>query len=448
MRKFSAGTLILIVQLAGSLIFAQGSDIRPLSLQEALEIAGSKNFDVLLAGSRVRQAQGKNTESLSGFLPSVAISENYIRSNDPVTVFSLKLKQGIFGQEDFNLPVLNSPAALDNFATSVQIKQPIFNLDAIYARSVASLGLAASQENETRMKQFAALNVTKAYYGLALAFKNSEAISAAVRSAERHRDDTQVALNQGIVTQADYLATEVRLAELREESLSARNQTLDASDHLRFLLGLETQVNLVPTDSLESPTPWHEPEHDESSLTSRHDLRALDLQLKAARRGVMMQRSGWAPRLNGFGSVEWNASEAFSKDASNWAFGFQLQWRVFEGFGIWGRSRQAAARSEEVEIRQRQATEKARLEIRQARRARATALKRIQVAESAYEQAGKALEISTARFREGLLKTSDLLDREVAQTSARLRLLRAKYDLTMATADLKFALGKTLEVTE
>ncbi len=441
--KFSIIFMLLIVNQ----LLAQAGNVRELSLQEAVALAAQQNYDILIANSQVAQARGQNLAALSGFLPSISVSENYLRSNDPVAVFSLKLKQGVFTQNDFDLSVLNNPAALDNFATSLQVRQPIFNLDAFYGKSAASLEVEARKESAGRVRQFVSLNVMKAYYGLVLAYQNTSAIQEAVRRAERHRSDAKIAFDQGMVTRADLLAAEVRLAELREELISAKNLQQNASDQLSFLIGLQDAA-IFPTDSLAAVTDREPGDSLERLAALRPDLRAFQLRLKASHRNAMMARSGWVPRLNAFGSVEWNASEAFSKDASNWAIGFQLQWQVFDGFGIWGRSRQASAQSEEAAIRFRQASESARLEVRRAQRSLASARGRIRVAESALAQADESLDITGARFQQGLAKTSDLLDREVARTGAKLRLLRARYDLTISQAELRYALGENLEEME
>ncbi|MCB0287888.1 MAG: TolC family protein, partial [Calditrichaeota bacterium] len=50
--------------------------------------------------------------------------------------------------------------------------------------------------------------------------------------------------------------------------------------------------------------------------------------------------------------------------------------------------------------------------------------------------------ITEQRYREGLEKTSDLLDREAMFTNAKLRLLKAKHDFQLAVSQLNFATGQ------
>jgi outer membrane protein TolC len=437
--KFAAPALVLIMLGQSS---AQNGAARPLSLAEAMDIALKQSYQIQIAESQVAQAKGQSLESWSGFLPHVSVSENYIKSNDPVTVFSLKLKQGIFNQNDFNLPTLNNPDAVENFTTSFQLQQPILNFDAIFGKSAASLGVKAREQMLARSQEAIALHVKKAYYGLILASENLKAISEAVASAQRHRDDAKAAFDEGMINEADYLGAEVRLAELQEQRITAEHQIANASDGLKFVMGVEEDFMIVPTDSIAAPDGIPSTKNLEEEIASRSDLRAVHFQTQAARRNLWMQRSNWLPRLNAFGGVEWNASEVFRKDASSWAVGFQLQWQVFDGLGNFGRSKKAKAESQAVSVQSREAEEKAKMEVRQARRAVQSAQQRVGVAQSAVKQAGESLRIVEERFGEGLEKTSDLLDKEVMLTNARLRYLKARHDHAIAASELQFALGE------
>jgi len=436
-QLFTIGAL-LFVQAFGH---AQTKETRYLSLQEVWEIARARNYEIELAEIAIEQAKGKDLESLSGFFPNISISENYLKSNDPVTVFALKLKQGAFTQQDFALPALNQPAAQDNFTTLVQIKQPLFNLDARYGKSAAGWNVKAKRASAKRARETIFLHVSKAYYGLILAREKFSAIKKAQRSAQLHRNNAKAIFEQGMINKADYLAAEVRLAELKEQQIIARNQIDNAGDALKFLVGLGEENEIMPTDSLGAPVSSASQSNQAATTASRSDLRAMKAGARAANNNQAMQYSSWAPRLNAFGAVEWNASQAFQKDADNWMFGLQLEWNLFEGFGKWGRAKQASAQKQSAELQYRHAVEKAKMEIRIAGRAIHSTQERIIAAQYAVDQADESLRIIEERFNQGLEKTSDLLDKEVALTHARLRHLQAKFDFNVALIELDYTKG-------
>lgn len=180
MRSLRNIVLVSIILFVHSLNYGQNGKVLNLSLQEARDIAKARSYQIQIANSAVKQARGRNLESWSAFLPSVSLSENYIKSNNPVTVFSLKLKQGIFTQQDFDLAALNTPDALDNFTTTFQVQQPLFNLDAVYGKSAAGLAVKATKESAKRAEEAVLLHLSKSYYRLILARENLRAVNEAV----------------------------------------------------------------------------------------------------------------------------------------------------------------------------------------------------------------------------------------------------------------------------
>ena len=431
-------TIMLTVLLLNGVVLPQETATQRLSLGEALQIAAEGSHQIQIARSQLDQAKGRNLEGWQAFLPDVTLSENYLRSTDPVAVFSMKLKQGVFTAADFDVNALNNPDAFDNFNAAIQVKQPLINIDAFYGKSAASLGVKAREAAFLRAEEAVELSVTKAYYGLVFARESQKAVQEALASAQLHRDDAKAAMEEGLINEADFLAAEVRLAELTENLISARHMVANASDVLKFMMGLENDSMIIPVDTLATPVVnATEP----FSAANRHDLVALGFQQKAAHRNLWIKRGSWIPRLNAFGGWEWNGAKLFEQNASNWTVGLQLQWNIFSGLGHFGRSKQAAAEKEIVQIQYRQAEDQANMQVRQAQRTLKATSERIHVAQTAVTQATQSLRIVEARFKEGLEKTSDLLDKEVALTNARLRLLKAKHDHTVAIQELKFASG-------
>jgi outer membrane protein TolC len=414
-----------------------------MSLDEALQVAESNNYQIRIAQSHVSEAGGRNLEGWGAFIPRLVVSESYMQSTDPVAVFGTKLRQGIFTADDFDLDTLNNPDAIDNFTTSVRLEQPLVNLDAIFGKTAAGHASKASGYALARAEEAVALEVERSYYGLILSHSNLETINNAVKSAMTHYNEVRAAHGKGLVSEADLLASQVRLAEIEEQQLTARLNIANANDHLKFVMGIEEDVEIVPTDSLvidESHFAVEELPPD-TIPTNRADLVALRFQSEAADRGVWMRRSEWIPRLNAFGVTEWNSDEIFNTRHNNWTFGFLLEWSLLDGLGQWGRKQQADAKSAAARAQYREAKTKSNLEIRRAYRALLTAKERMSVAEKAVTHSRESLRIGEARFQEGLERVSDLLTRETAYTNAQLRLQRAKHDFKVARSELQFFLG-------
>ena len=431
-----------LIALLGLLLSAAAQDgARPLALEEALSLADSRGYQVRLTAAQLAEARGQSLEAWSGILPTASVSTGFVRTTDPVAVFGFKLRQGVFTQNDFSLPALNSPDEFENYTTGIQLQVPLVNLDAIFGKLAANAAGNARRAALERTREVVAFHVTSAYYGLILSSESLTAIEEAIATAEAHRDNARAAFEQGMVSRADVLAAEVRVGELKEQRIVAANQVQTVSDGLKLLLGLSDEPRpLSPTDSL--VTPAAKLPGADAPLSARADLRAAGFQLSAARRGRWMAVGSWLPRINGFGSREWHSPDLLGTDADNWTIGVQASWTLFRGFGNLGSAKAAGARVRQMETQYDQALHQAANEVSAARRNVEAARQRIAVARTAMEQAGESLDITSARYREGLEKTADLLDAELTRTRTRLRWLAARHDYAIARHELALALGQ------
>ncbi|WP_169304792.1 TolC family protein [Chloroherpeton thalassium] len=445
---------VLVVCCGFSPVYAQDGATRKLTLSEALELAKSKNHQVTIARHQLEKAEAQSLESWSGFLPKVTVSETFVRSNDPVAVFGAKLRQGIFNMGDFsgpggtsltnymdpNLPLLNDPNEINNFNTAIEVQQPLLNLDAIWGKSAAAAAAEGYEFSLKRTEEAIALGVEKAYFGMVLAKQKLVAIEKALEAIQAYANEAKASFEKGLITEADLLAAQVRLSELQDQKMVAENDIRNASDMLRFLLRIEENVTIEPTDDLIVATNLPQVNSDNAPM-DRSDIKALESFEHAASRKETMECLGWMPRLNAFGRYDWNGDEVLGSDGENWTIGVSLQWNIFDGLGRLGRVRQASADAQEMRVKYEEAKEQGLVDVRKAFRNLLSAKDRVEIAEKSVSQAEASYKISSQRFAEGLQRPSEMLTSEASLTNSRLRLLKAKYDFRIAASDLRFYSG-------
>jgi len=205
---------------------------------------------------------------------------------------------------------------------------------------------------------------------------------------------------------------------------------------------MEDAAGILPTDSLTiAEGDLDSPDQALAAPADRSDLLALRYQEEAARQGLWMRRGEWIPRLNAFGSTEWDDPDVFGTSKNHWTMGFALEWNIFDGLGQWGRRSQAGAAAAAASIQYKEARARSGMEVRRAYRSLSTAKERVGVAQEAVGQSRESLRIVEARFRQGLERVSELIDKESANTNAELRLKKATYDFKIAQSELKFYRG-------
>jgi outer membrane protein TolC len=408
-----------------------------LSVEEALSRAQEESFAARASEADERVARARRRRSLGVFLPHLTLSEQALASTDPVNAFGFRLKQERFTQQDFAIDALNEPDRVDHFATQVTVQQPILNLDGLFKRrAAADAARAADQKTEwTRAK--VTFRVKKGYYGLLLAERRVAVIDSALQAARANRDQAQALYEEGIINQADRLAAEVRVSELESRRTDALAARRTAADRLRFLIGVEADVEITPTDSLIREQAALAPISVEAANQRRSDMQALRFRAEAAREKIRARWLAFMPKLNAQGTAGWYDDTPFGTRGQSWTAGVSLSWSLFEGYQQIGRAQQAEAERLRAEIAVQRKALRNEVEIRSARRDIEAARERIDQARRAVEQAEESLRIRSDRYEQGMARTTDLLQAEATLAERRLAHLKALYDHNVAVYRLE-----------
>ncbi|HOK48457.1 MAG TPA: TolC family protein, partial [Bryobacteraceae bacterium] len=211
----------------------------PLTLQDAVRLALERHPSVEAGRSAVMAAEVKVAGARSGYLPRIGYSETWLRSNNPVVVFSSLLTQRQFTPANFEINSLNRPAALNNFQSQVVLDQPIYDagLTRLGVKS-ANLERSMALEDERRIRMELIAGVVRAYYGAVLARESLNVADEAVRSAEADLNRAQALRAAGMSTQADVLSIQVHLAAMKEQQIRRRADFEVALAALNETLGL------------------------------------------------------------------------------------------------------------------------------------------------------------------------------------------------------------------
>ena len=175
--------------LASPLKAKGGDRTLRLSLADAITMARQNNYSVKAARSRVDQAEARVVQTRQLFLPKVTLSETFVVTNDPGAELVFKLQQNSIQASDFNPAKLNNAAVIDDFNTSLQLMQPVYNADAAIGRTIALTAKKAQEQMAVRAEESVGLQVSKVYYGLILARKNIVAVEQSIKTMQAHSND-------------------------------------------------------------------------------------------------------------------------------------------------------------------------------------------------------------------------------------------------------------------
>lgn len=437
--------IILLLISLSSIVLGQDNFIK-LSLNDALEKAAKNNYEIKLAQTDVDKMAADLNKSLSVFLPSITLSETYIKSNDPLNAFSFKLRQQIVTQQDFNPALLNNPDDIENFTTKLEVKQPLINADGFFGRAAAADGLSAMRNKLERTKNYITFVIKKSYYGLILAEKSLEVLDKSLKAVEKHYATAKDFFDEGMISKADLLKVQVMLNDIKRRKLDAENNYRTANENLKYMLGIEESGLIQPTDKLELLT-VSEIRFDINSVNeSRTDMAAMKDRISSLENMSLADKFKFLPRLNAFGSFEYNDSELFGTSAESWMFGLNLQWNLFNGFSNIGQVQKTNAELESAEWEYKKAAEKNKIDIASAMRNVKTLEQAVELAKTAEEQSGESLKIIKDRYEAGMEKTADLLTAESENAKTSLEYINAVYGYNSSVFYLEFLLEQNIGV--
>lgn len=427
--------LLLGLCLAIVPVFAQ--ETLPISKSELIEKIAKNNLQIKMAAQEVLAAKGDYDQSRAVFLPNVNVSHTGISTTNPLMAFGSKLNQEILTMADFNPALLNDPTTTQNFATKIEIQQPLINMDGIYGRQAAKAKMEAYQLQGDRTKEYLELEVVKAYMQLQLAYKAVTVLTKADQTGKANLQLVENYYKQGMLQKTDVLNVQVRVNEITNQLQYAKSNVNNASDYLAFLLNENNDGKVyLPTEELENAIEIQDAKFDLSA--NRKDFQAMDKSTEAYKKMFMSSKMGFLPRLNAFGSYELYDKNLFATSAKGYLIGAQLSWNVFDGYKTIGKTEKAKAEFQKSETAAENYKKQSQLELNKTKRQLLDAENKFNLSKLAFEQSQEAYRIRQNRFQQGLEKTTDLLTSETQTIQKELEHLQAVFEYNFTKQYLQF----------
>lgn len=434
MRKINL--LFLIGTLSVSAL-GFGQDTLTISKKDIIQKAKDKNLQLRIANQAFKSAQADYRQSNALFLPSITASHTAISTTNPLMAFGSKLNQEVLTASDFNPALLNNPAVTQNYATKIEVLQPLINVDGLYGRQAAKSKMEAFQLQTERTGEYLALEVNKSFMQLQLAYKAVKVLEKANATAEANLKLIENYFKQGILQKTDVLSVQVRVNEIKNQLQYAKSNVQNASDYLAFLLN-EDNANKVykPLEELDNTIIISS---NSTTLSgNRKDILAMDKSSEAYAKMYQSSKMNFLPTLNAFGSYELYDDTVFGTNAQGYLVGAQLSWKVFDGYKSIGKMEKAKADYQKAEVENQQYKSQSQMELNKTNRQLKDAENKVNLEKLALEQSQEAYRIRSNRFTQGLEKTTDLLQAETQMFQKELQLLQAVFEYDFTQEYLQF----------
>ncbi len=422
---------------------AGADDTRVVDLEECLRLgfahdAGlrSDELETRIADARLREMRGQ-------YLPSLSVQGGYSRLSD--------VRAGEISTPFSPQPIQLPPSLNDNTSFRLSLQQPLFAGTRIASSVRQAEALRDSSRGDLAKSRLdLRFSITEAFWNLAKAKTQAQAISQSVMQAETHLDDAKKLQDQGVATHNDVLQAEMRLEDAHIDLAGAQSVRDIARSRLAILVGLPWSADIdipdipaqaitMPTDSLQDLVT--------RALASRPEIQAARSRVTASEASVDIARAGLFPNvfITGDYTVADPNQRIFPQSNQfdwTWSIGILASIDV-------GRYPQVMAQEEQARGRLTQAQETSRrlqdLVTTDVIRAYITLSEAVGRLASLHKETAQAEEndrVTQERYRQGVALSSESLDAQTLLVRARLREDGALFDCLVAKAGLERAVGE------
>ena len=412
-----------------------------LSLDAAVSLALKQNPDILKAIHEIERTRGQVIEIRAQALPSLQAAGSYsqyapelVGSGSSAQSSSVGTASSAFsGQEK-------------SWRITTQVQQIIYSGGKVRAAlKIAELTQGTSHQMLRETVATVIANVRTQFYNALL---NRELITVAEESIVLLSDqlkDQQNRFDAGTVPRFNVLQAEVALANARPDLIRAKNNFHISRLQLAKTLGLDTEdepdvvgkLRMIPREVSLSRALT-------AARKNRPILKAQKNTVASGEQQITVAKAGYKPSLTadvGYEFVNSRASKDLAKVTNGWYLGVNGTWAIFDGFETKGKVDQAKASLASAKVGLSDSVHQVELEVQQAYANAKVAREVIASQSKVVEQAIEALRLAKERLAAGAGTQLDVLNAQVALTTARSTEKKALSDYNVSLAEYDRATG-------
>jgi outer membrane protein TolC len=405
------------IMLNSILVFADAAPM--LSLDDSVTLALKNNPTVKMAIDDQQRAVGAISEAEASKMPTISLGAGATRAQG--------MSQALPGT---------------SYNSSIKLNGTLYSggrLEALVdqAKLNAQNGVLGVDKAREQIK----LDATTAYYSVLQASDMVAVNRETVDSLAEHLKTVTAQYEAGVVAKADFLRSEVELANAQQNLTKAQNAYEIALSNLNNVIGdpldkeqtLNNQLSYTEVNSsLEECISY--------AMSNRPEIQQSVNNIAVADKGVQIAESGNRPAVTYGATDSWSGNE-FPGQTNNWSMNVMANWNVFDSGLTNSKVKQSKAASAKAQDQDAQVRGNIELEVRQNYMSMREAEKRLQTSQVAVDKAAEDLKIAKTKYYAGAGTNLDVIDTQLALTQAKTNHTQALYDYNVNKAKLEKSMG-------
>lgn len=387
---------------------------------EVVALLDSRSVELILSKQRVIRAEGQARQALAGALPTISGrgSVGYSFSS-----------QGAVGNDPGSGAITRAGSSI---SAQLSLSQPILAPRAWYGIHTADLGVESAKLSLEDQRRAALLSIAGAVVAVISAERVAEINRVGHKTALSRLALTRRRLLLGSATRLDVLRLEQDAQAAKASAISGDESLLRARESLGLTFNSDEAYGVAQGFSLNEMEGTLKSACAKGPLDQRPDVRAAQIDLELARRGIMDNKLAFAPTAVLSSSAGINNTPIASPSTFSWSIQAVLTLPLWDGGARYGAMRIAQAAEEEQKQKLSQVLQGAKVEFTQAKRAVLVAEEAQKVAEEQRNLAREAEALSQKAFESGAGTSFDLVDAAQKVRAAEIDLARKELDLVRA----------------
>ncbi len=421
--------LVVVMLLSGFVTGAAApgasAAAKELTLDEAVRMALTNNPTGKIAVFDFEAAKGALTSARSYRWFTISASHKDMRSLSAPSVLN------------------PSPLETDQYSNSASLNWTLWSGNRIESQvSQAKLDLDSKQWGIALARQKLKYDATDAYFKFMAARDNVKLSQESVERLERYLQDVKLQFEVGVVAKVDVLRSEVELAKAKQTLIEAQNTYDVTMANLNNIIGfpLTTELN-VKGDMGYARYEKELAFCVDAALRQRPEISQYTDAAKSAQEAITIAKSGYLPTVSAVYNAGWYDSKFAGGNNYNWSMYLLTSWTLFDSGLTAGKVKQAVEGYKKAQEQLKQTVDSVQLDVRSTYLSLKSAEQSIATSSSAVGLAEEDYKIKVIRYQAGVGTNLDVLDAQVALTTAKNNFLKAMYEYNNYRAKLDKAMG-------
>ncbi len=401
--------------------------------EQAVAFAIAGNPDSTIAGKRIEEAQAAAMMAHVTDYPLINVTAEYGQTNTPMYSFGNILNQGAFS----NSINFNDPGRTDNLQLRAMVQYRIYNGGQDRAEVEASAArVDASQTDLVAVHQLLGFEVVKTFHAIIQAEKMVDVRNEELSAITTALDVGRARYESGSLLRQDLLNLELQQARAIENLIQSRHALELGKRSFLNLLGLQQgNVQIDPASGSAQKLP------DNIDFKKRHELQKVASMSQAAEAELRKAEGSKKPTLDVIAGYQVDSGFIEEESGDSWMAGIRMNYALFDGQKAASQIAMARLKLQEIQGLKLKTELALNLEVQQALLDYKQAEERLSVTDKMVDVAEEVGRLGRARFKEGVILASELIELEMRLTDAKARQLTAKAGYQVAIANLRRSTG-------